>query len=905
VHDVLPFVITGLTTGAIYGLFGVGLVLTYKTSGIFNVAHGAIATAAAYLFYFLHVQHSWWWVPAAAVSVLVAGPLIGIIFQRMAARLSLQRTAYKIVATVGVILLVQALAVIKFGSNPLLVRPFLPGGRKEAFQVAGVRVSWDQLEAVLFALAAVSLLYAVFRLTKLGVTTRAVVEDADLAAMRSVNPVAVRRLAWITGSTFAAASGVLFVNFVGVDSIALTFLVVTALGAAAVGAFSSIPLTFLGALAIGVIADISKKYTIDVPLLNGLPDALPFIILFIALLVTPRRKLVTPSVHTRPKEEYRTPLRIRGAMGVVLLVPLLFIPQIVDTKLPFFMAGLCSAMMLLSLGLLVRTSGQVSLCHATFAAIGAVAFAQFNGEHAVPFVLAVLLAGLVAVPVGAIVAIPAIRLSGLFLALATLGFGVLVQKMLYNQEWMFTALGQGRVVHRPWFASTPSQYYYVILAGFVVTAIIVTAINESRFGRLLRGMSESPIAVTAMGLSTIIAKVIIFCISAFLAAVAGALLGVARGNVLGGDVFYLPFTSLVLLATLAIAPFAEPWYALVPAVAAILPGYLTGAHTTDWLNALFGLSAIFIAVQGGQPPMSRKLRQFLDRIGGRRSGQPATGSTAPTGERPEGADHGLEVEAITVRFGGLAAVDGVTLEAPVGVITGLIGPNGAGKTTTFDVCSGLNRRHGGTVHVHGRDVTSSSPDARARLGLGRTFQRVELGDTLTVFDNVLLGREAGQAGANVLRQLVARPTQQRSATAAAWAALELCDIGDLADRQVGNLPIGQRRLVELARCLAGPFDVLLLDEPSSGLDHEETARFGTLLERVVRERQLGILLVEHDIELVTRVCDHIFVLDFGRVIFQGTADELLASDVVRAAYLGSASPVPEGTNGSGKAMATT
>src|SRR5262249_688320 len=150
----------------------------------------------------------------------------------------------------------------------------------------------------------------------------------------------------------------------------------------------------------------------------------------------------------------------------------------------------------------------------------------------------------------------------------------------------------------------------------------------------------------------------------------------------------------------------------VPAVAAILPGYLTGAHTTDWLNALFGLSAIFIAVQGGQPPMSPKLRQFLDRIGGRRNGRPTAAPTEAVTERPEGADQGLEVEAITVRFGGLAAVDGVTLEAPVGVITGLIGPNGAGKTTTFDVCSGLNRRHGGTVHVHGRDVTSSSPDVR-------------------------------------------------------------------------------------------------------------------------------------------------------------------------------------------------
>jgi ABC-type branched-subunit amino acid transport system ATPase component len=156
-----------------------------------------------------------------------------------------------------------------------------------------------------------------------------------------------------------------------------------------------------------------------------------------------------------------------------------------------------------------------------------------------------------------------------------------------------------------------------------------------------------------------------------------------------------------------------------------------------------------------------------------------------------------------------------------------------------------------------------------------------------VFENVALGREASQAGAWPSSQLAASPAQKRAADDAAWEAMEMCGIAALADEQAGALSTGQRRLVELARCLAGPFDVLLLDEPSSGLDGDETARFGELLQQVVGQRGIGILLVEHDMELVMRVCHHIYVLDFGALIYDGTPREVAASEVVQAAYLGS------------------
>ncbi|MGH9000137.1 MAG: ABC transporter ATP-binding protein [Acidimicrobiia bacterium] len=246
----------------------------------------------------------------------------------------------------------------------------------------------------------------------------------------------------------------------------------------------------------------------------------------------------------------------------------------------------------------------------------------------------------------------------------------------------------------------------------------------------------------------------------------------------------------------------------------------------------------------------------------------------------------LEIVDLSVRYGGELAVDHVTLEAPVGRLTGLIGPNGAGKTSTFNACSGLLRPSSGRVVLFGENVTRRGPAARARRGLGRTFQRMELFTSMTVAENVALGREARLAGSNPLWQQIGTPRQRVAVRSATEEALELCSIGDIAGQTVGSLSTGQRRLVELARVYAGDFRLLLLDEPSSGLDHAESERFGAILRSLVVERGVGILLVEHDMQLVMSVCDDLHVLDFGRLVFSGTPAETQASPVVRAAYLG-------------------
>ena len=247
---------------------------------------------------------------------------------------------------------------------------------------------------------------------------------------------------------------------------------------------------------------------------------------------------------------------------------------------------------------------------------------------------------------------------------------------------------------------------------------------------------------------------------------------------------------------------------------------------------------------------------------------------------------GLHVRGLSVRYGGLHAVEDVTLAAPIGRITGLIGPNGAGKTTTFNACTGLVRPSAGTVSLFDGDITRLAPQARARRGLGRTFQRMELFDSLTVLENVALGREAGLAGRAPLRHLRASRTERLEVDAAAWDALRRCGIEDVADRRTADLSTGHRRLVELARAVAGGFRMLLLDEPSSGLDRVETERFGEILLELVADGRHGILLVEHDMALVMSVCSFLYVLDFGKLLFEGTPQEVAASDVVRAAYLG-------------------
>jgi ABC-type branched-subunit amino acid transport system ATPase component len=246
----------------------------------------------------------------------------------------------------------------------------------------------------------------------------------------------------------------------------------------------------------------------------------------------------------------------------------------------------------------------------------------------------------------------------------------------------------------------------------------------------------------------------------------------------------------------------------------------------------------------------------------------------------------LQIEQVTVRFGGLTAVSDLSVQAGAGTITALIGPNGAGKTTTFNACTGVVRVDTGRVLLGGRRLERLSTPARAAAGLGRTFQRMELFDSMTVGENVAMGPEGVLSSRRPWGQFWAPAGERREIGERARAALAHCGLEAVASRRVRDLSTGQRRLVELARAMASPFRFLLLDEPSSGLDVHETQQFGAVLAQHVADTGIGVLLVEHDMALVSEVCSQIYVLDFGRLIWCGPTAEAMASEVVRAAYLG-------------------
>jgi ABC-type branched-subunit amino acid transport system ATPase component len=213
----------------------------------------------------------------------------------------------------------------------------------------------------------------------------------------------------------------------------------------------------------------------------------------------------------------------------------------------------------------------------------------------------------------------------------------------------------------------------------------------------------------------------------------------------------------------------------------------------------------------------------------------------------------------------------------------------------FDACSGLLRPSAGRVRLHGAEVTWLSAAARSRRGLGRTFQRAQIWPSLSVAENVMLGREARLAGINPIRHLVRFPGDAADAEATARWGLELCGLLDIAEVPASVLTTSERRLVELARCLASGADVLLLDEPSAGLDAGESARLAGVLRDAVATRGVGVLLVEHDMGLVMSLCDHLYVLDVGRLLAEGGPDEIRAHPGVQAAYLGTeASPTESG-----------
>jgi ABC-type branched-subunit amino acid transport system ATPase component/branched-subunit amino acid ABC-type transport system permease component len=900
-NAIMPFIVVGLVSGSVYGLAGTGLVLTYKTSGIFNFAYGAIGSAAAYIFYTLYVQHRLAWPVSALIAVPVLGIALGFAFEFFARRMAGSPVALQITGTVGVVVLIEAAATLIYGTTPVLVPQFLPA---TSLSVGGVVVTVYQILVVVIGILLTACLYAYLKWSRLGMAMRAIVDDPELLSLSQLDPIRVRRIAWIIGSSLATLSGILLAPSISLSPTELTLLVIDAFGAAAIGRFSNLPMTYAGGLGLGVVSALLTKYTANDVLLGGLPAALPFIVLFIALVLTPRSRLyirsarrvrlglTVPRLGLRAQLWAAVPLIVLGA-----LVPLLFPSQILAWG-----SGLIFVILFGSMFVLVRVAGQVSLCQAVFMAIGASTFARLAGEDHWPWFFALVTAALVVVPIAAILAAPASRLPVLYLGLATLGFGLVVQGMFYSTNLMFSSISEGLNVARPYLSfiniTSDDGYYYLLLLLTAISLVVLTALVRTRFGRVLAGFSDSPLALRTLGTDERVTRVLVFCVSASFAALAGALYAGLLGNV--SDQTFDPLASLTYLVLIVIVLGDILWASFAAAVGiAVIPGYVESGTLTQYLQLAFGFFAISMALGVPQPKVPRFLaqrrrkddRRAEESPGVTHASEPRQVARPAVIERDRrdaepSSEQSLDARGLSVSFGGLKAVDNVSLKVRHGHITGLIGPNGAGKTTIINILSALVAPTSGRVVLGGRDITNLGTAHRARLGIGRTFQQTELFSSLSVSANLSLGAEAAMVGASPLAHLVSGRRERGEVEAAVAAAIELCDIESLRQAPASTLSTGQRRVVEVARSVASRAGWLLLDEPSAGLDSLETSALAAILRRLSDEQDIGILLVEHDMGLVMSICDYIYVLDFGELIFEGTPTAVRGSQLVRDAYLG-------------------
>jgi ABC-type branched-subunit amino acid transport system permease subunit len=479
--------------------------------------------------------------------------------------------------------------------------------------LGSVNVGVDQLLTFGIAVAITIVLAGFLARSRLGVAMRGVVDDPDLINLSGTNPAGVRRAAWAIGSSVAALSGILIAPTLGLDAVLLTYLVIQAFGAAAIGRFASMPRTFAGGLVVGVGASLATKYVGQIHWLTGFPPSFPFIVLFGVLLFTRRGRFIElGSSPTRVNRRERRPLpaSLRRGMGVVFAVVVLAVPSFAGVHLSSYADAAVFVLIFASLRLLVVTSGQVSLCHAAFAAVGATTFSHLTTGAHWPWLIALLASALVAVPVGAVVALPAIRLSGLYLALATFGFGVLLQRLVYPMALMFGSKAS-LVATRPSFGglhlSSDKAFYFLCLAIVAAGVGLVHILTRSRLGRLLRALADSPTALTTLGGEVNLIRTLVFCISAFLAAIGGALYAGFIGSF--GPNSFDALLSLTLLVVLAIAGAGEISAPVIAAVAYILvPSYIQSSALNEWLPVLFGVSAIAVAVVSARPGRPPALR---------------------------------------------------------------------------------------------------------------------------------------------------------------------------------------------------------------------------------------------------------------------------------------------------------
>ena len=913
--EFLRFAVLGLGFGALYALAAQGIVLIYRGSGVINFAQGAMGMIGGFAYYELHYEpialggglaHERWpfW-PALAVGVAISA-LLGLLTYVLVMRpLRHASPIARLVATLGVLTILTSLAatgpeiggVFKWGGTPISLPTFYP------FKVFDLGSQITISAAAVIVLGVTTgltiVLWAVYRFTRFGLATTAVAENERAASAVGWSPDLIAGANWALGAGLAGLAGVLVIPFFGgLGVFQLTSLVLAALAAALVGRFTSFPVTLLAGLFIGVLQSVLAHYVATVDWLTGastgISQSAPFLVIVVDLAVRgtelPVRGFVSdrlPALGTG---------RIRpGVVALATAIAVLLIALLSQKWVDAIGTTLIYGIVLLSVVVVTGYCGQLSLGQWAIAGVGAFIAARLVATTSVPLELAAVIAIVATIPVGLVFALPAVRTRGVNLAIVTLGLGVAVQNIVLNNNDWNGGLG-GTVMGKPRLFGIaidridhPATYALVCLVCFVIAALMVANVRRGRVGRRLIAVRTNERAAAALGINVVGAKLYAFGLASALAAL-GGILYAFRSRSSDFSTWSFSSDSIVVVGLtviggigFAIGSFFGATLAVGAIGAAIASEVLHSI--SDYVTLIGGISliAILLADPDGLASQFTGIgHAVLRRL--RRRGQVAVGvPTSDGGTARSVTPKTLHVEDLTVQFGGVVALDGLTLDVRPGTVVGLIGPNGAGKTTAIDAITGFVRPSRGDVLLNNESIGRLPVYRRARAGVSRSFQSLELFEDLTVLENLRTASDTRdwQAGLTGLVWPANPPLHS-----AAVAAIHEFGLVDDLETKVSDLSFGRRRLVGIARALATDPSVLLLDEPAAGLDETESRELAVLVRRVADEWGVAVLLVEHDMAFVMGVCDAIVVLDFGRTISAGPPTAVRADPRVVEAYLG-------------------
>jgi branched-chain amino acid transport system permease protein len=559
---------------------------------------------------------------------------------------------------------------------------------------------------------------------------------------------------------------------------------------------------------------------------------------------------------------------------VIALLP--FMVKLSPYVLNILMQAATYSIAVLGMTIVLGYTGQINLAQASFFGLGAYAVGLGTVAFGLNFWLTLLIATGLATAAGFVLGLTTLRLGGHYLAMITISFQQIFDLVLVN--WADVTRGPDGIsgIARPslfGYTLSDDRAYLLLCAAVLYAAIyLVWWLPQTRIGRAMRAVRENELAAEVTGVHTLKVKVIAFTLSATLAGIGGALFAAGFAYISPDNFNFarsIEFLTMVLLGG-SQSPFGG---AIGTSLLILLPEWLR--FLKEVYLAAYGLAVILIMV-------------FLPAgIWGLIRSRMAKYRKVPPIDLEEISALDLEVpisdpspilklDQVHKHFGGVKAVDGITVEVARGTVHALIGPNGSGKTTTLNVLNGIYKATAGTIVFNGRDITGTSPHERAGLGIGRTFQNIRLFPSMSVLENVMVGAQRENnplaPGSGALRER-------------ALSALKFVGMAANAELIVQNLPYGHQRLVEIARALAGHPSFLLLDEPAAGLNQTEKRALGELLKRL-RGHGLTVFLIEHDIGLIEQVADTITVLNFGKKIAEGSPASVLRHPDVVAAYLG-------------------